>query len=279
MVVQVRRVFSPLMDGALSGLSPRRRALLLGVALLVLALVAAVAVTVLVRHVGRRGVPAADRPGPVLLVPGYGGNVGSLDPLAARLRATGREVTEVPLPGDGTGDLAQQAATLDGYVTSALKSPAGSSAGSVDVVGYSAGGVVARLWVQRYDGAHKARRVVTLGSPHHGTSLAAAGTVLAPGACPTACQQLAPGSSLLAGLRTPVPAPPAWLAVWTDDDETVTPPDSGRVEGATNLELQSVCPGLTVSHGQLPSNAFVQAAVLDALGPAPIHLPTAADCG
>src|SRR5689334_16346759 len=78
------RVVSPLMDGPFSGLSPRRRALMLGVALLVLALVVAVGVTVLAHHVGRRGVPAADRPGPVLLVPGYGGNVGSLDPLATR---------------------------------------------------------------------------------------------------------------------------------------------------------------------------------------------------
>jgi hypothetical protein len=133
--------------------------------------------------------------------------------------------------------------------------------------------------VQRYDGAHKARRVVTLGSPHHGTDLAAAGTAVAPGACPTACQQLAPGSSLLAGLRTPVPSPPAWLAVWTADDQTVTPADSARLEGATDLEIQSVCPGLAVAHGQLPGNAFVQAAVLDALGAAPIHLPTPADCG
>jgi pimeloyl-ACP methyl ester carboxylesterase len=153
-----------------------------------------------------------------------------------------------------------------------------STAGSVDIVGYSAGGVVARLWVQRHDGVHKARRVVTLGSPHHGTSLAAAGTVLAPDACPAACQQLAPGSSLLAGLRTPVPAPPAWLAVWTDDDQTVTPPESGRLEGATDLEIQSVCPELTVSHGQLPGDAFVQAAVLDAVGADAIHPPTAADC-
>jgi pimeloyl-ACP methyl ester carboxylesterase len=262
----------------LGGLSPRRRALVLGVALLVLAVLVAVVVTVVAHRSGRRGVPAADRPGPVLLVPGYGGNTGSLDPLAARLRAAGRDVTVVPLPGDGTGDLAAQASTVDGYVTAALASPAGVAAGSVDVVGYSAGGVVARLWVQRHDGAHKARRVVTLGSPHHGTSLAAAGTVLAPDACPTACQQLAPGSSLLAGLRTPVPAPPAWLAVWTDDDQTVTPPDSGRLEGATDLEIQSVCPGLTVAHGQLPGNAFVQAAVLDALGAGPIRLPTAADC-
>jgi triacylglycerol lipase len=275
MVVAVGRVFSRVVDLPGKGLSPRRRALLLGVALLALALVATVTVAVVVRHAARPGVPAADRPGPVLLVPGYGGNTGSLAPLADRLRAAGREVTVVSLPGDGTGDLAAQASTVDGYVRTAL---AGSPAGSVDIVGYSAGGVVARLWVQRFDGVHKARRVVTLGAPHHGTSLAAAGTVVAPDACPTACQQLAPGSALLSGLRTPVPAPPAWLAVWTAEDQTVTPPDSARLEGATNLEIQSVCPGLAVAHGQLPSDAFVQAAVLDALGAAPIRAPTAADC-
>ncbi len=260
------------------GLSPRRRALVLGVCGLAVALLAALGAVALVHHVGRRGVPAADRPGPVLLVPGYGGNTGSLAPLAARLSAAGHRVTVVTLPGDGTGNLAAQASTVDSYVTAALATPQGRAAGSVDIVGYSAGGVVARLWVQRHDGVHKARRVVTLGSPHHGTSLAAAGTVLAPDACPTACQQLAPGSTLLSGLATPVPVPPAWLAVWTADDQTVTPPDSANLDGATDLEIQSVCPQLQVAHGDLPSNAFVQAAVLDALGAGPIRLPTAADC-
>ncbi len=257
------------------GLSPRRRALFVTAIGLALAVVLAVAGTLVVRHLAHRGVPAADRPGPVLLIPGYGGNVAALDPLAGRLRAAGRDVTEVPLPDDGTGDLADQASTVDSYVRAALKR---TGAQSVDVVGYSAGGVVARLWAQRFDGAHKARRIVTLGSPHHGTGLAAAGTALAQAACPTACQQLAPGSGLLDGLTTPVPTPPAWLAVWTEDDQTVTPPDSGRLEGATELDIQSVCPGLVVSHGDLPGNAFVQAAVLNALGAAPIFLPGSGDC-
>lgn len=265
-------------DRLFGGLSPRRRALMLGVCGLAVALVVAIAAVVVAHRFERRGVPAADRPGPVLLVPGYGGNTGSLAPLAARLSAAGHQVTVVALPGDGTGDLAAQASTVDSYVTAALATPQGRSTGSVDIVGYSAGGVVARLWVQRYDGVHRARRVVTLGSPHHGTSLAAAGTVLAPGACPTACQQLAPGSSLLAGLASPVPVPPAWLAIWTADDQTVTPPESANLDGATDLEIQSVCGELQVSHGELPSNAFVQAAVLDALGAGPIRLPTAADC-
>lgn len=242
---------------------------------LVVALVAALVTWQLVRRDPRRPVPAANRPGPVLLVPGFGGNTGSLAPLAARLRAAGRQATVVPLPDGGTGDLNRQAAALDGFVRSALSA----GAGSVDVVGYSAGGVVARLWAQTHDGTHKARRIITLGAPHHGTDLAAAGTALVPGECPVACQQLAPGSRLLAGLRVPVPTPPAWLALWTTDDQTVTPPDSARLEGATDLPVQSICPGLRLSHTQLPSDRFVEDAVLDALGAGPIHLPTTADCG
>ena len=205
---------------------------------------------------------AQDRLGPVLLVPGRNADSGALVNLQRRLFLSGRRVLIVSTGIEDLGDLNAQAQ----QVQLAAEKLIADGAPSVDVVGYSAGGVVARLWVQRYDGAHKARRVVTLGSPHHGTSLAAAGTVLAPGACPTACQQLTPGSSLLAGMRTPVPARPAWLAVWTDDDQTVTPPDSGRLEGATNLEIQSVCPGLTVSHGDLPRSPVVAAAVLAELG-------------
>jgi hypothetical protein len=41
--------------------------------------------------------------------------------------------------------------------------------------GYSAGGVVAHLWVRDGDGGDVERQVLTLGSPQHGTSQAAVG--------------------------------------------------------------------------------------------------------
>ena len=144
-----------------------------------------------------------DQPGPVLLVPGYGGRVASLDPLAAALRAAGRDVVVVPRLGDGTGDLRAEAEHLADVAEQTL---AETGAPSVDVIGYSAGGVVARLWVRDHGGAALARRVLTLGSPHHGTSQAALGRELA-GGCPTACEQLVPDSDLLrrlnAGRRDP----------------------------------------------------------------------------
>jgi alpha-beta hydrolase superfamily lysophospholipase len=90
---------------------------------------------------GQPGVPGPgdNRPGDVLLVPGYGGSTAALDQLAGRITAAGGHAIVVQLAGDGTGDLQLQANVLNGYVNQALA--AGS--GPVTVIGYSAGGVVA----------------------------------------------------------------------------------------------------------------------------------------
>ena len=119
-------------------------------------------------------------PGPVLLVPGYGGNVNSLEPVAAALRSAGRTAMVVTPPGDGTGDL-----RASGHIWAMWPSASiGQWPTSVDVVGYSAGGVVARLWVRDKGGVDLARRVLTLGSPHHGTTQAALGAEFAGGCRP-----------------------------------------------------------------------------------------------
>jgi pimeloyl-ACP methyl ester carboxylesterase len=254
--------------------SPRRRLFLSVVILLIAAVGAAVSARWLGTREAARAVPAPDVPGAVVLVPGYGGATGGVDALAEQIRATGREAVVVALPGDGTGDLAQQAGAVDAQVADVLRH----GAPSVDVIGYSAGGVVARLWARDHDGGHKARRVITLGSPHHGTSLAAAGAGAVPDACPAACQQLAPGSHLLTGLPTPVPSPPAWLALWTVQDQTVTPPESARLEGALNVALQSICPELRVDHSGLPTSPVVTRIVLDAIGAAPLTGPGPGVC-
>jgi triacylglycerol lipase len=256
-------------------MSGRRRALLVTV-LAVCMIVAAVAAVRLSSGDGTPGgYPDQSDPGPVILVPGYGGNTGSLSALADRLSATGRSTQVLTLPGNGTGDLNAQVRALDGAVHTALSK----GAASVDVVGYSAGGVVARLWVAQDGGAHEARRVVTLGSPLHGAAIAAIGANLVPGACPVACQQLAPGSALLSQLdATPLPAQLPWLSVWSEDDQTVTPPDSARLAGAVNVALQQICPAEQVAHAQLPTDPLVTGLVLKALGPAPISAPAPSQC-
>jgi triacylglycerol lipase len=211
--------------------------------------------------------------GPVLLVPGYGGSRESLRALAARIEASGRDAEVLALAGDGTGDLGAQVEVLDDAVDDRLAA----GAPSVDVVGYSAGGVVAGLWVARDDGAAKARRIVTLGSPLNGTTVAAAGAASVPDACPVACRQLAPGSAELAELADArVGGALPWLSIWTTDDQTVTPPESARLPGAVNVAVQSVCPAARVGHSGLPTDQAVTGMVLRGLSVDPLAAPT--DC-
>lgn len=255
-------------------MSSQRRLLLQAVALgVVIVAVFAVLGRVLGRSEGPR-VAAADQSvaGPVLLVPGYGGSTGALEVLAGSLRQAGRTAAVLPLPGDGTGDLALSVAALDAAVTA-------SGAVPVDLVGYSAGGVVARLWAKQ--NPSRVRRVVTLGSPHHGTRVAALGAAIAPGTCPAACLQLVPGSDLLDALNDgdETPDGPQWLSLWTAQDETVTPPSSARLDGAVNVELQDVCPSLQVSHAALPRDPTVTRVVLSALSGGSVAEPPAVVCG
>ena len=249
-------------------MSPARRLLLQAVALVV-GVVVIVAVLSRVLGDSRSDGPAAAQEllGPVLLVPGYGGSTTALQVLAADLRAAGREAVVVDVPGDGTGDLRASARALDAAAQAALAA----GAPSVDVVGYSAGGVIARVWAAELDGDRVARRIVTLGSPHHGTRVAGLAATYAPGNCPDACRQLAPGSDLLDKLNDgdETPDGPRWVSVWTTQDETVTPPDTARLEGATSVVLQEVCPMAQVKHGDLPRSPLVQRLVAEALAAAP----------
>jgi triacylglycerol lipase len=278
-------------QGRLAGLSRRRRILVGAVAVLAGAGLAA-GISAVIAARGQSGGPLAgqpghdragqtasrpaqDRPGPVLLVPGYGGGTSALDWLAGRIRATGRTAIVLHLPGTGTGSLVTDAAVLNVAVSQALDA----GAPSVDVIGYSAGGVVALIWARHDDGAAKARRVITLGSPFHGTVLASDAQAFIPGACPVACQQLIPNSRLLTSLAAGNPTGlPRWLSLWTTDDATVKPPDSARLAGAINVPVQSLCPAARINHSELPTNPLVAAIVLGEIGSGPLRYPSPADC-
>lgn len=257
--------------------SPRRRLLVLALVVSIVLAAGAALVRAAVRgSASARPAVAQGVLGPVLLVPGYGGNAGSFDVLLATLRARGRSVSVVALPGDGTGDLREQAAVVD----AAVRQSTVAGAPSVDLVGYSAGGVVARLWAREYDGASRARRIVSLGSPQHGTNLAGLAAALVPGACPLACQQLAAGSDVLRSLNRgdETPAGPSWMSIWSRLDETVTPPETARLAGAVDVPLQSVCADDSARHSDLPRDPLVIGLVLRATGVAEPTPVGPADC-
>lgn len=265
------------MDVVLSALSPARRRLVVALVAAVVAAVVAVALLVVMSGSPPVHPVAQDELGPVLLVPGYGGSTTGLDVLAEALVAAGRDASVVALPGDGRGDLATQAVALQAAADDAL---ARTGAGSVDVIGYSAGGVVARLWVRDDGGASQARRVITLGSPHHGTDLAAAAADIVASQCPAACQQLAPDSDLLRSLNAgdETPRGPLFVSIRSTSDQVV-PAYSSQLAGATNIVLQAVCPGARTTHGELPVDPLVVALVKLELGRGLPQTPTSADCG
>lgn len=182
----------------------------------------------------------------MILVHGYGGAPASMEAIEARLRADGREAVSVALPDAGVGDIRQSARAVDEAVRA-------TGSGTVDLIGFSLGAVVVRTYVSELGGAAHARYVITLASPHHGTDVAGFAAFADPGACTGACAQLAPDSEFLAGLNDPdeTPEGPAFVAVWTDRDETVTPPDSAELNGALNIKIQDVCSDAAIDHGEL----------------------------
>ncbi len=262
------------LDPATASFGSRRRWVLAGVSCLVALLVLGVLAV--------RREPASiittdqGAPGPVILVPGYGGGTDALNQLAGTLQAAGRTTEILVLEGNGTGDLRVQAGRLERAVNAALSD----GAPSVDVVGYSAGGVVTRLWATELGGSKLARRIVLLGSPNHGTEVAGLAAFLGTASCPEACQQLAPDSDLLLSLNKgdPTPSGPQWVTIWTDQDQIVTPPESARLDGAVEIVVQEVCPGVSVDHGQLPTAPVMQGLVLRALDVALMSEPSPSDC-
>lgn len=192
----------------------------------------------------------------VLLIPGYGGDASSLSALAADLGSAGYAVAVADI-GDGQGDLAGYARTVQDNIRELEKE----GGGSVHLVGFSAGGVIARLALSEAPDL-PVGRIVTLGSPHYGTTLASVGAAFAPEECPIACQQLARDSELLSGLPV-AGSEEKWLAVYTPSDSVVRPIESAILEGATALDIEGYCSqrGQEVQHGDLPTAAGISAVV------------------
>jgi triacylglycerol esterase/lipase EstA (alpha/beta hydrolase family) len=189
---------------------------------------------------------------PVLLVHGYGCNSGYwhwLVPLLDAARISHAGVDLEPVGGD-IDDFADQ---VEQRVRALC---AATGAGRVAIVGHSMGGIVARAWMRRH-GTARVARVITLGSPHHGTALAKYG----PGANAV---QMRIGSPWLQALADGETAAVRALvtSIWTHQDNIVAPQTTSALPGARNLEFGGV------GHVALGRNPRVLAAVmreLDAL--------------
>lgn len=141
-------------------------------------------------------VPAPAHPGPVLLLHGFIDNRAVFNPLRRTLHRHGwthlHALNHSPL----TSDIRAAAVLLGRHVEWASEVHGG---GPVALVGHSLGGLIARYYVQRLGGDELVDVVVTLATPHGGTTAA-----LLPTPFPIT-RQMRPGSGLLAELRLPAP--------------------------------------------------------------------------
>jgi triacylglycerol esterase/lipase EstA (alpha/beta hydrolase family) len=186
---------------------------------------------------------------PVLLLHGYGCNSGywaHLAPLLDAARISHATVDLEPVGGD-----------IDGYVPlvehAVRELQAAAGAHKVAIVAHSMGGLVARAWMRAH-GTAPVARVITLGTPHHGTALARFG--LGQNAF-----QMRDDSAWLRALASNEDAAVRALvtSVYTHHDNIVSPQESSRLEGARNLEFGGV------GHVALGSNPRVLAAVMQEL--------------
>jgi pimeloyl-ACP methyl ester carboxylesterase len=167
---------------------------------------------------------------PVLLLHGVLCNAGVWLPLARHLAARGIGPVYALSYGPPLASIdlfADQAAAKIAAIVAAT------GARDVVVVGHSMGGLVARACARRH-GAQRIRRIVTLGTPHHGSVVA----YTFPG---VSLSQLRPGSAWLAALNAvPEAGSPPIVSLWSWHDTMVAPQTSSVLEGARNVALRGV---------------------------------------
>jgi triacylglycerol esterase/lipase EstA (alpha/beta hydrolase family) len=111
---------------------------------------------------------------------------------------------------------------------------AATGATRVALVGHSMGGLVARAYLRQF-GRDRVARLVSIGTPHHGSILA----WTLPGRC---LAQMHPGNPWLAELNrgegAPLPVPV--MAIWSRHDSMVAPQASCTLACAENIALVGV---------------------------------------
>jgi pimeloyl-ACP methyl ester carboxylesterase len=197
---------------------------------------------------------------PVLLLHGYGCNSGywvHLAPLLDAQHISHASVDLEPIMGD-----------IDGYVPAveqaarALCEATGSP--KVIVVAHSMGGLVARAWMRRH-GTARVARVITLGTPHHGTSLASFGLGANAAQMRRAAGESAEGSPWLRALAASEDGATRALitSIYTHHDNIIAPQTSSLLPGARNIEFGGI------GHVAMGSNARILAEVMREIAAVP----------
>ncbi len=201
---------------------------------------------------GRRG---------LLLVHGFVCNRGLWTPWLRRLRAAGVPFVAVSLePVFGR---------IDAYaptVEEAVRRLEAATGLPPVIVAHSMGGLAVRAWLDAAQGDDRVHRVVTIGSPHHGTWLGRFGHL-------PNTRQMRRGSAWLQQLaaREPSERYRRFTCFYSHCDNIVFPPSTATLPGADNRHLEGW------SHVHLAFHPAVFDEVMRWLAPSPATPPGASD--
>jgi triacylglycerol lipase len=167
---------------------------------------------------------------PVLYVPGF------LSPFTYAwyfergLRRQGYEFDQVAFPRLALGDMAEMARTLATHVEAVA-----GEFGLVNLVCHSAGGLIARYYLQKLNRLAPVSSIVFLGTPHEGTLAAY------PGFLVRTCRQMTPESKFMyslgdSGLGRILTD--RSLSLYSTHDLLVIPFESGRLAGGRNVRMK-----------------------------------------
>ncbi|MFE5187222.1 lipase family alpha/beta hydrolase [Streptomyces sp. NPDC056628] len=128
----------------------------------------------------------------------------------------------------------------------------------VDIVGHSLGGLIARYYVQCLGGDLRVRTLVTLGTPHSGTSVAPLAN-----AHPVV-RQMRPGSPLLEELARPAPGCRThFVSFWSDLDHLMVPLETACIDHPDLMAQNVRVTG--IGHLALPIHPAVATGIRQAL--------------
>tara|TARA_Y100001968_G_scaffold269529_1_gene260374 strand:+ start:4230 stop:4829 length:600 start_codon:yes stop_codon:yes gene_type:complete len=102
---------------------------------------------------------------PIVLVHGLWDSPGIFNGLIERLGPRGVPIFSPFLPHElGNVSIYELSKELDLYISTHFKGDE-----EIDLFGFSMGGLISRLWLQKFDGAKRTNRFISVGSPHKGT--------------------------------------------------------------------------------------------------------------
>lgn len=170
---------------------------------------------------------------PLLLLHGYGCNAGYWSQLVARLDAA--RISHAALDLEPIlADIDDYVPLVQGAVDSLCRH---SGARQVVIVAHSMGGLVARAYIRAH-GLKQVAHVFTLGTPHHGTSLASFG----PGRNAMQMRRGAMASDWLQALAASESAATRAkiTSIFTHHDNIVAPQTSSFLPGSHNIEFGGI---------------------------------------